>query len=227
MDRKRVQAKLVRFWHSWGKMMLIAILAVTSFRSAIADWNDVPTGSMRPTVLEGDRIFVNKLAYDLRVPFTTWQLARWDQPERGDVVVFFSPLDDTRLVKRVVAVPGDVLSLRGNRLTINGEQASYRPVAGDDDACPNEHRFIESVAGAQRAVQFTSRSPLLSTVPEITIPPGQYFMMGDNRCNSADSRVFGPVDMGCIVGRAGCVVLSVDHEHLFRPRWDRFFSALQ
>jgi signal peptidase I len=91
--------------------------------SAIADWNDVPTGSMNPTILAGDRIFVNKLAYDLRISFTTWRLAHWDNPRRGEIVVFFSPVDGTRLVKRVIGVPGDVIAMNGNRLYINASLA--------------------------------------------------------------------------------------------------------
>src|SRR5688572_14845969 len=90
-----------------ARPFVFVILIVLSFRSSIADWNDVPTGSMNPSILEGDRIFVNKLAYDLKVPFTTWHLAAWDNPKRGDVVVFFSPHDGIRLVKRVIGVPGD------------------------------------------------------------------------------------------------------------------------
>ena len=83
-----------------AKPFVFVILIVLSFRSSIADWNDVPTGSMKPTILEGDRIFVNKLAYDLKVPFTTWHLAQWGDPRRGEVIVFYSPADGVRLVKR-------------------------------------------------------------------------------------------------------------------------------
>jgi signal peptidase I len=79
---------------------------VTSFRSAIADWNIVPTGSMNPTIVEGDRIFVNKLAFGLRVPYTMQWVAQWSQPQRGDVIVFHSPADGERLVKRVVGCRG-------------------------------------------------------------------------------------------------------------------------
>ena len=80
-----------RFWYSWGKDILWVLLILVPIRSSIADWNDVPTGSMKPTILEGDRIFVNKLAYDLKVPLTQWHLARWGDPARGDIVVCFSP----------------------------------------------------------------------------------------------------------------------------------------
>src|SRR5262245_44086320 len=100
--------------------LAVLILVLTSFRSAIADWNDVPSGSMRPTILEGDRIFVNKLAYGLKVPFTTMHLARWASPARGEVVIFFSPDEGLRMVKRVVGLPGDTVQMIDNRLYING-----------------------------------------------------------------------------------------------------------
>ena len=103
-------------------------MIATSFKSAIADWNIVPTGSMKPTILEGDRIFVNKLAYDLKIPYTTLHIATWGAPQRGDIVVFYSPVDGTRLVKRVVGIPGDSIAMRNNQLTINGEDIRYEPL---------------------------------------------------------------------------------------------------
>src|SRR5512132_1022039 len=96
------------------KGFLVILLIVSSMRSALADWNDVPTGSMKPTIQEGDRVVVNKLAYDLKVPFTTIELLKWADPQRGDIVVLFSPQDGTRLVKRVVAVPGDTVAMIDN-----------------------------------------------------------------------------------------------------------------
>ncbi len=111
--------------------MLTVLIVVGSLRSSLADWNDVPTGSMKPTILEGDRVWVNKLAYDLKVPFTTWHLAEWGNPARGDVVVFFSPKDEVRLVKRVVGLPGDVVELRRDRLFINGQPVGYEPLSDD------------------------------------------------------------------------------------------------
>ena len=95
--------RLVRHWIF---STLLLVLTVFSFRSAVADWNDVPTGSMKPTILIGDRIFVNKLAYDLKIPFTSTRLATWGDPERGDIVICWSPADGARLVKRVVGGAG-------------------------------------------------------------------------------------------------------------------------
>jgi len=85
------QKKLSVFFRGWGLILLVALLIATSFRSAIADWNDIPSGSMLPTILIGDRVFVNKLAYDLKIPYTTLQIVKWSEPKRGDIVVFYSP----------------------------------------------------------------------------------------------------------------------------------------
>src|SRR3954468_16239261 len=105
-------------WREWIKPLALVALIVFPLKSALADWNWVPTGSMKPTILEGDLVFVNKLAYDLKVPFTLQRLAAWDDPARGDIAVFFSPHDGQRLVKRVVAVPGDTIELRNNVLLL-------------------------------------------------------------------------------------------------------------
>src|SRR5438874_5560001 len=96
------------------KPAVILIVVLCSFRSAIADWNIVPTGSMNPSIVEGDRIFVNKLAYGMNVPFTTWHVAEWSNPQRGEIVVFNSPADGSRLAKRVAAVTGDRVAMLDN-----------------------------------------------------------------------------------------------------------------
>src|ERR1044072_7253680 len=109
------------YWQKEIRPLLIVAVLLFAVRSSLADWNDVPTGSMKPTILEGDRIFVNKLAYDLKVPFTTWHLAKWSNPQRGDIVVFYSPHDGTRLVKRVMGLPGDTIEMRNDRFILNGK----------------------------------------------------------------------------------------------------------
>src|SRR5580700_334016 len=113
-----------KLWRE-NKSLLLFVIILTAVRSAIADWNDVPTGSMNPTIVQGDRVFVNKLAYDLKVPFTTWHVAQWSNPKRGDIIVFFSPVDGIRLVKRVVGLPGDRIEQVNDRLWINGRPLEY------------------------------------------------------------------------------------------------------
>ena len=227
--RKSIRQK---FWREWAKPALVVLLVSSALRSALADWNDVPTGSMKPTIMEGDRVFVNKLAYDLKVPFTTWHLAEWAEPKRGDIVVFFSPADGQRLVKRVAGLPGDTIVLRNNRLYLNGEPAGYEPLDQTVlEAIPegqrSDHLFAnENLSGKKHAIMITPLKPARRSVEAVTVPAGQYFMLGDNRDNSFDSRYFGFVDRQRIVGRATAVVLSVNPDHHNFPRWNRFFTNL-
>src|SRR5258708_16441929 len=129
MASMKLRTKMKHWWRKEIRPLLILALIVFSIRSSLADWNDVPTGSMKPTILEGDRVFVNKLAYDLKVPFTTLHIAEWSNPHRGDIVVFYSPHDGKRLVKRVVGLPGDSIELPNEGLILNGEPVEYKPIA--------------------------------------------------------------------------------------------------
>jgi signal peptidase I len=232
MDAKTLRARARQFWRKEIRPLAISALVIFAARSSFADWNKVPTGSMKPTILEGDRVFVNKMAYDLKVPFTTLHLAEWSAPQRGDIVVFYSPQDGTRLVKRTVGLPGDMVELRNDELIINGEKVAYQSITDD---------LLRDVAATDRASSvyaseaLPGRSHLVAGIPEISakrnfgptqVPEGCYFMMGDNRDNSYDSRYFGAVKRNRILGRATAVVASLDPEHHGRPRWDRFFSAL-
>ncbi len=213
--------------------LLITALVVCAVRSSLADWNDVPSGSMRPTILEGDRIFVNKLAYDLKVPFTTWHIAEWGNPQRGDIAVFFSPHDGKRLVKRVIGLPGDTVELRNNQLVINGTPVEYQPIAEellrDIPAAEREGRVFasEKLPGQTHAVGGHSAAPAPRNFAPIVVPQGEYFMMGDNRDDSFDSRFWGTVKREKIVGRATAVVLSLDKSNYWLPRWGRSFTSLQ
>lgn len=224
--------KLTLIWRGWGWSILIALLIATSFKSAIADWNEVPTGSMKPTILEGDRIFVNKLAYDLKVPFTTWHIARWDNPKRSDIVVFFSPASGTRLVKRVVGLPGDTIAMQNNRVFINKRALKYGILNQEtiDQIATDQQTyyrfFSEDIAGKRHPLMFTPSRPSMRSFEPLTIPEGNYFMMGDNRDNSADSRFFGFVERKLIVGRATAVVISLKLDEYYLPRWHRFFKKL-
>ena len=231
MKAQRLGRLLKRSW-DWGKPILVVVVVVTSLRSAVADWNDVPTGSMKPTILEGDRIFVNKLAYDLKVPYTTWRLAQWGDPERGDVVICYSPTDGKRLVKRVVGLPGDRIEMRANQLTINSAPLDYVPLAEavrhQIDAAERPHRLFatEQLGSRSHAVMTTPAARVPRSFEPMTVPADHYFVMGDNRDESFDSRRFGCVPRNEIVGRAVRVVLSLDPHSYYLPRWDRFFHQL-
>ena len=209
--------------------MFVAVMLV--FRSAVGDWNQVPSGSMLPSILVGDRIVVDKLAYDLRLPFTLMRLASWHAPERGDVVTFTSPEDGRLLVKRVVAVPGDEVSMHHNRLTINGASATYERLpdgAAPLPAPPGYVMYRESVLGSERFLMLRAgrASTFASSFGTTRIPDDQYLMLGDNRDDSRDSRVIGLVPRKNILGQAKAVAFSLDYDNYYVPRLDRFLTGL-
>ena len=229
-----------RLWREWLRPLALPFFLMTAAKSALADINYVPSGSMQPTILCGDVVFINKLAYDFRVPFTTTRLARWSDPARGDIVVCFAPDDGTRLVKRVAALPGDTVELRDDALFLNGTLQSYTALAGDApgvrDLEPTERNASvfarESLTTHAshlhriHSTQFLPAQPAPRNFGPVTVPAGHYFMLGDNRDNSRDSRYFGFMPRAEIIGEAKAVVASADLAHWLRPRFDRFFSKL-
>ncbi len=232
MNAAAMRARARDLWRKEIRPLLVIAVVLFSVRSSLADWNDVPTGSMRPTILEGDRVFVNKAAYDLKVPFTTWHIAEWSNPRRGDIVVFYSPYDGKRLVKRVVGLPGDTIELRNNALVLNRQPVQYKPIAEEllRDLPLSEranHIFAaEDLPGHSHVVAgYPAVSALRDFAPN-PIPEGQYFMMGDNRDDSFDSRYYGPVERKRILGQATAVVMSLDKKNYWSPRFRRFFTSL-
>lgn len=205
-----------------NKGLLLFILLSFMFRSSFADWNTVPTGSMKPTIIEGDRILVNKMAYDIRVPFTHHSLYKVSDPLPGDIVIFDSKVSDKRLVKRIIGVPGDVVEMRDNTLFINGKKLSYRDVTSTEYSSDK----IEYIADMEHFVRFNKGGSRLSNFDSIIVANDHYLALGDNRDHSADSRVIGFVPRGEIVGRTKSVVMSLDYENYFIPRLNRFFHSL-
>ncbi|WP_426687995.1 signal peptidase I [Rhodanobacter ginsengiterrae] len=213
-----------------NKGFITFMLCMLVFRSAVADWNVVPTGSMQPTIRIGDRILVDKLAYDVRLPLTHLSLVHLADPRRGDIVVLDSPAAHERLVKRVIGLPGDEVAMRGNMLFINGHAARYAGSSYNgihDDQRDPAHYEIEHYGAMNHAIRLSDHrpSPASSFGPE-QVPPNQYLLLGDDRDNSLDSRYLGFFPRKQIVGRARHVVASFDPEHHYLPRSDRFGAAL-
>ena len=180
-------------WLKSNRGFVVFLLGVGLFRTAVADWNPIPSGSMRPTLLEGDVVLVNRLAYDLKLPLTDVSLLRLADPQRGDVVTFSSPVDGTRLIKRVVAVPGDVVQLRDGQLQVNAERARYADgLPAVETLAPgvavHAPQSTETLAGHSRRVQQLRGATAARDFGPLTLGPDQFFMLGDNRDNSADSR---------------------------------------
>jgi signal peptidase I len=225
--------KSIRYlWRAWVKPFALFFVIMAPLRSALVDWNWVPSGSMKPTILEGDLVLVNKLSYDLKVPFTTRHLMQWGDPSRGDIVVFYSPKDGIRLVKRVIGLPGDTVQLRNEVLYLNGVAQSYslrdsKAFARDIFEDRNPVVAVEHLGTCDHLVLALPGRPALRSFGPYVVAPGRYFMMGDSRDNSTDSRFFGTVARDQIVGRASTVLVSFDTSRHLLPRIGRFAHQLK
>ncbi len=212
---------LQRLWQdNRGLLLFIGLMLV--FRSAVADWNDVPTGSMKPTILEGDRILINKMAYDIRLPFTTHSLVKLADPQHGDIIVFESAVSGKRLVKRVIGLPGERVAMIDNQLWLNGKSLGYTHLAEHAEGIDREERLGD----LRYTIRINPDADSYRHFDEVRVPEGHYLVLGDNRDNSADSRFIGFVPRDEIIGRSRQVVLSLDYEHYFLPRGNRFWQPL-
>lgn len=211
MDIKKSFNQLVK--ENW--VLLLFTLVLFASRSSFADWYVVPTGSMLPTIVEGDRIFVDKMAYRLEVPFTDIEIMQTGQPKRGDIVIFNSKKAANRLVKRLIGEPGDRVAMRDNELIINGEKIPYQNTE-------NQLHKTEYLGDVAHIVQFMPVAEARDNFAEVVVPQGHYLVLGDNRNNSADSRYYGFVPAIEIQGRAKKVLASLDPENYYLPRIERF-----
>lgn len=217
--------KFIRnFWHENQKFLII-LGTIIFFKSAVADLNSIAGRSMQPTLLDGDKVWVNKIAYDLRLPFTDIGLAELGEPERGDIVIIDSEAAGKRLVKRIVAMPGETVYMRDDMLMVDGKVADQEVISrAGSDVIVEESLFGEryrAKISSDRAYQGPN-----SYGPR-RIPPDHYFVLGDNRHNSADSRLYSFVPRHEIVGRSTAVVFSLDADHSYRLRTNRVLSALE
>lgn len=217
--------KFLSFLHS-NKKFLIFILLMSVFRSAVADWYSVPTGSMKPTIQEGDRIIVNKIAYDVRLPFTNVSLLSITTPKRGEIIVFESDAADLRLIKRVIGLPGDVVEMNNEIVKVNGQRLSYK----DSQTYIHQANSAEITTSTEKIDNVlhsinidNAASNRLSNFAPVTVPAGHYLVLGDNRRHSADSRVYGFIPHQELRGKATAIAFSVDYTNYYIPRSDRFF----
>ena len=185
---------------------LLFILLLLAARSSLADHYYVPSGSMEYTLLPGDRVMVDKLAYGFELPFTDVELVRGARATPGEVVVFDSPLDGRRLIKRVVAVGGDTVELRNGVLYLNGRAQRCSP-RGD---------VLRECFGAHDATLNLSYGPGPDIEP-FRVPNGQLLAIGDARGNSTDSRVFGLIDESALQGRALGIYYRREQGFVWRP----------
>src|SRR4051812_40676446 len=227
---------MIKRWLKKNKGFILFLLSFALFRTAVADWNPIPSGSMRPTLLEGDVVLVNRLAYDLKLPLTDVVLLPLGEPRRGDVVTLSSPAGGTRLIKRIVGLPGDRIEMRDDVLVLNGKPLNYSASQSHGEAVApgwvvDAVRATEELDGRPHAVQFLPTLRARRNFAPVTVPAGQYFLLGDNRDNSEDSRFIGTVPRERLIGRAHHVLVAADWlgEQGWRmaPRFERWASAIQ
>jgi signal peptidase I len=201
------------------------------FRSAAADWNFVPSSSMNPTLIAGDRVVVNKLAYSMRVPFTLQHITRWSNPKRGDIITFDSPRDEVNLIKRVIGVAGDQVKMSDNTLSINGQRIE-RSLVEEQRYIPSEEGvitaqiFSEQIDGKRIEVARLEGFNAHRDFATVEVPAGHVLVMGDSRDNSVDSRFIGFVSVERITGQATRVAMSHDMSSWYLPRANRWWIAL-
>jgi signal peptidase I len=198
----------------YAKSFFPVLFIVLMLRSFIIEPFQIPSGSMIPTLEVGDFILVNKYHYGLRLPVVGTKIVENNAPQRGEVMVFIPPHDPRYFIKRVVGLPGDRIDYENKILRINGEQLEVDIV---------DEVMIETAVGMRSGILFNEQLGLVNHNAQIVasdtrgssrtswiVPPGHYFMMGDNRDNSADSRVWGPVPEENIVGKAIAVWMHKD-----------------
>ncbi len=216
----RFQSILVEYSRSFFPVLFFVLI----IRSFIFEPFRIPSGSMMPTLLQGDYIFVKKYSYGLRLPVLEKKIFETGNPERGDVAVFRLPSDpNINYIKRVVGLPGDRIVYKEHRLTINGEQVE---LTRDSDTPLHDDipQFREILGGREHAILISSPGNTMRDNVYI-VPEGSYFMMGDNRDNSRDSRFIGVIADKYLVGEAVRIWMHMDGFNW--PLWERIGTKIQ
>ena len=190
-----IQQKSV--FREYAESLFVALVLALIIRTFFLQAFKIPTGSMQPTLMVGDRILVDKVRYGIKIPFTHWRLPAVQEPQRGDVVVFEAPDESHRdFIKRLIAVGGDEVEIRDLHVWVNGRPLSDPPIL--------------------REIFYYNRGPFGQGGRPVKVPPGCYFFLGDNSGSSKDSRYWGFLPKDKIVGRAFVIYLP-----LRRIRWIR------
>lgn len=208
---ERVAAEPIAVEYSRSLFPVLALVFV--LRSFIVEPFQIPSGSMIPTLEVGDFILVSKFTYGIRLPVIRTKVLDIDQPQRGDVMVFFPPNKQQYYIKRVIGLPGDIIEYRDKILTINGEEMPQELVAELPPLRPRVRLLNETLDGVSHQVQQMVQ-PNPHGEGSFKVRPGHYFMMGDNRDNSNDSRFWGQVPEENIVGKAFAIWMH----------WESFLS---
>lgn len=225
LERSARQPIVVEYARAFFPVILIVFL----LRSFLVEPFRIPSGSMLPSLLVGDFILVNKFTYGVRLPILNKKIVSLNEPQRGDVMVFRFPDNPSdNYIKRVVGLPGDRIGYRDKQLFINGKAMRREPALSTSDAGDRfmgAKQYVEDLDGAKHAILL---SPNVQQEPmEFVVPTGQYFVMGDNRDHSNDSRYWGTVPDENVVGKAFLVWFSWDHSGSGGVNWRRIGSAIE
>lgn len=205
------------------------LLAVLVLRTFVVEPFRIPSRSMVPTLLVGDFILVNKFEYGLRLPVFHTEILDLGEPERGDVMVFRYPGDPSvDYIKRVIGLPGDTIAYRNGHLYVNDKLVPVEPIGlytGDGAPDVMTRLEVETLPGDIEHPILDELSRPGPQQPTVTVPPHHYFVMGDNRDNSADSRIWGFVPEDNLVGEAFMIWLSIDYDD-WDIRWSRIGSTI-
>lgn len=232
---ERRRSTFGRWFDSWMRSLGMALVLFVFIHTCLVEAFTIPSGSMERTLLAGDYLFVNKAVYGAQIPGTHARLPAFETPRRGDVMVFVPPMDpDLNYVKRLVGLAGDTVEMRAGRLRVNGQRLTEPYVQRVDPT----HDIMDSEFSWQRAYFVGSSDdphrlhPTRDNWGPLVVPTGKYFVLGDNRDNSLDSRYWGFVDAGAVKGRPMVVYFSYDREtHDALPwltdiRWNRLGSIV-
>ncbi len=200
--------------------LILFIMTLAFFRTAVADWNHVPSDSMEPTLFDGDWVLVDKMTYGPSIPFANIRLGSFNSPERGDIITFVPPHTDVLYVKRVVGIPGDQIGFSGRDVVINGEKLSYNQLAVES----TNEISQELLGNVNHLIQYGSGGQLPTLNGVFTVPEDRYFVLGDHRNNSADSRYWGFVLDDQIMGKVTHVAFSISSK---RPLSERIAIPLE
>jgi signal peptidase I len=200
---KAIEKKRKSTFREYAEAIVVALVLALLIRTFVVQAFKIPSGSMEPTLEIGDHILVNKFIYGIKIPFTHLSFGAWEQPKRGDVIVFIYPLEPEKdFIKRVVGVPGDTVKIVNKKLLINGAEAQDpHAVYKEDTLLPGDTQKRDNFG-------------------PITVPPGKIFVLGDNRDRSLDSRFWGFVPQEDVKGKAFIIYWSWDRQET-NVRWKR------
>ena len=216
--------KHVGFFWKENRQFFAILFCIVFFKSAIADLSSISGASMLPTLLDGDKVWVNKLAYDVKIPFTEISLTKLADPKQGDIVIVDSKMANKRLIKRIIGVPQDTIYMQNNALVINGVPIDYDILSSKNNSTIIKEHLPQRTHQARLSQRFLNRNS--RSYGPVIVPADEYFVLGDNRDNSADSRIYSFIPRGEIIGRSSSVVFSLDGDNYYLPRTERFLAEL-